>query len=212
MKKVLFSALALTLCLVVSALAAEPVKIGAFFALSGPAAAIGTPTKLVAQMAADKINKEGGIGGRPIELALGDTESEPTKGVMVFKKFLAVDKVVAVIGPTRTDTGNGREKAGRGGENAHGDDRGGRPGDHGRQGGGQGFRHGEVRVQDPPAFFHGGGQGVRLSEAEGLDQGGAHHGRGRLWPGRRALAEEDGSGVRAGDRGPGAVQAERPGP
>lgn len=105
MKKVLFTTLALTLCLAAASFAAEPVKIGAFFALSGPAAAIGTPTKLVAQMAADKINKEGGINGRPIELALGDTESEPTKGVMVFKKFLSVDKVVAVIGPTRTDTG-----------------------------------------------------------------------------------------------------------
>ncbi len=105
MKKVFFAALALTVALAVSALAAEPVKIGAFFALSGPAAAIGTPTKLVAQMVTDKINKEGGINGRPLELVLGDTESEPTKAVMVFKKFLTVDKVVAVIGPTRTDTG-----------------------------------------------------------------------------------------------------------
>ncbi len=108
MKK-LFTALlfvaVLTLALALSAQAAEPVKIGAFFALSGPAAAIGTPTKLVAQMAADKINKEGGIDGRPIELVLGDTESEPTKAVMVFKKFLSVDKVVAIIGPTRTDSG-----------------------------------------------------------------------------------------------------------
>ena len=30
--------------------AEEPIRIGAFFALSGPAASIGTPTKLVAQM------------------------------------------------------------------------------------------------------------------------------------------------------------------
>ncbi len=101
----LFLVLAMTLVLAGGALAAEPIKIGAFFALSGPAASIGTPTKLVAQMVVDKINKEGGINGRPLELVLGDTESEPTKSVMVFKKFLTVDKVVAVIGPTRTDTG-----------------------------------------------------------------------------------------------------------
>ena len=43
----------------------EPIKIGAFFALSGPAAPIGTPTKLVAEMVVDKINQEGGINGRP---------------------------------------------------------------------------------------------------------------------------------------------------
>lgn len=84
---------------------AEPIKIGAFFALSGPAASIGAPTKLVAQMVVDKINKEGGINGRPLELMLGDTEGEPTKAVMVFKKFTSVDDVAAVVGPTRTGTG-----------------------------------------------------------------------------------------------------------
>jgi len=50
--------------------AAEPIKIGAFYSLSGPAAAIGTPTKLVTQMVVEKINKEGGIYGRPIDLVL----------------------------------------------------------------------------------------------------------------------------------------------
>ncbi len=83
----------------------EPIKIGAFFALSGPAAFIGTPTKLVAQMAVDQINKEGGINGRPIELVFGDTEGDPTKAVAIAKKFIYVDKVVAIIGPTRTGTG-----------------------------------------------------------------------------------------------------------
>lgn len=85
--------------------AAEPIKIGAFYSLSGPAAAIGTPTMLVTQMVVDKINKEGGINGRPIELVKGDTESEPTKAVMVAKKFINVDKVAAIIGPDRTDLG-----------------------------------------------------------------------------------------------------------
>jgi len=72
-------------CHAAPALAAEPIKIGAFFALSGPAANIGTPTKLVAQMVADKINKEGGINGRPIELIVGDTESDPTKAAVIAK-------------------------------------------------------------------------------------------------------------------------------
>ncbi len=85
--------------------AAEPIKIGAIYSLSGPAAAIGTPTKLVTQMVVEKINKEGGINGRPIELVVGDTESDPTKAVMVIKKFINVDKVAAIIGPDRTDLG-----------------------------------------------------------------------------------------------------------
>ena len=87
------------------ALAAEPIKVGAFFAESGPAAYIGTPTKLVAEMVVKKINKEGGVNGAPIELVNADTEGEPTKAVMAFKKFVSVDKVKAVVGPTRTGTG-----------------------------------------------------------------------------------------------------------
>lgn len=85
--------------------AAEPIKIGAFFALSGPAAFIGAPTKLVAELAVKKINAEGGINGRPLELVIGDTQGEPTKAVTIAKKFINVDHVAAVIGPTRTGTG-----------------------------------------------------------------------------------------------------------
>ncbi|MBW2149135.1 MAG: ABC transporter substrate-binding protein [Deltaproteobacteria bacterium] len=85
--------------------AAEPIKLGAFFDLTGPASSIGTPTVLVARMVVDKINKEGGINGRPLKLIEGDTEGDPTKAVMVVKKFIEKDHVVAVIGPTRTGTG-----------------------------------------------------------------------------------------------------------
>src|SRR5512147_2579912 len=97
---------ALALCCLASVSSAgEPVKIGAFFALSGPAANIGTPTKLVAQMVVDKINKEGGINGSPIELVVGDTESDPAKAATIAKKFIFSDKVAAIIGPTSTGEG-----------------------------------------------------------------------------------------------------------
>jgi branched-chain amino acid transport system substrate-binding protein len=85
--------------------AAEPIKLGAFFALSGPAANIGTPTKLVAEMVVDQINKGGGINGRPIELIIGDTESDPAKAAAIAKKFIFSDKVAAIIGPTSTAEG-----------------------------------------------------------------------------------------------------------
>jgi branched-chain amino acid transport system substrate-binding protein len=83
----------------------EPIKIGAFFALSGPAAPIGTPTKLVAEMAVDQINKSGGINGQPLELIIGDTESDPAKAATIAKKFIFADKVAAIIGPTSTGEG-----------------------------------------------------------------------------------------------------------
>jgi branched-chain amino acid transport system substrate-binding protein len=85
--------------------AQDTIRIGAFFGLSGPAAFIGTPTKLVAEMVVDKINKEGGVNGKPIELIIGDTEGDPAKTVNIAKKFIYKDKVAAIIGPTLTGTG-----------------------------------------------------------------------------------------------------------
>jgi len=84
---------------------ADPIKIGAFFDLTGPSSAIGTPTKLVAEMVVKKINDEGGINGAPLQLVIADDEGDPTKAALIAKKFTESDKVVAIIGPTRTDTG-----------------------------------------------------------------------------------------------------------
>ncbi|WP_319522261.1 ABC transporter substrate-binding protein [uncultured Desulfosarcina sp.] len=96
--------------------AKDTIKIGAFFDLSGPAAFIGTPTKLVADMVVDKINKEGGVNGKEIELVIGDTEGDPAKAVNIAKKFIYKDKVAAIIGPTRTGTGMAVKKIIHGGK------------------------------------------------------------------------------------------------
>ena len=101
----MFALLSSLLLLAGPALAADTIKLGAFFDLSGRAAFIGTPTKLVAEMVVDKLNSEGGINGRKIELVLGDTEANPAKAASIAKKFIYKDHVAAVIGPTLTDTG-----------------------------------------------------------------------------------------------------------
>jgi len=88
-----------------AAMAADTIKIGAFFDLSGRASFIGTPTKLVAEMVVDKINSEGGIKGKMLELEIADTEGDPAKAASIAKKFIYKDGVVAIIGPTLTDTG-----------------------------------------------------------------------------------------------------------
>jgi branched-chain amino acid transport system substrate-binding protein len=104
MRKFLILTVALAL-IGAPAFAAEPIKLGAFFDLSGRAAFIGTPTKLVAEMVVDKINAEGGINGRKLELVIGDTEADPAKAANLAKKFIYKDQVAAIIGPTLTDTG-----------------------------------------------------------------------------------------------------------
>lgn len=97
----------LTCCLLLTAsvAAADTIKIGALFDLSGRAAFIGTPTKLVAEMVVDKINADGGINGKKLELIIADTEADPAKAVSIIRRFIHRDKVVAIIGPTLTDVG-----------------------------------------------------------------------------------------------------------
>ena len=52
----------------------EPIHIGGLFALSGNAMHIGVPSKNVADMVVDHINKKGGINGRQIKLFIGGTQ------------------------------------------------------------------------------------------------------------------------------------------
>lgn len=88
--------------LTVGVLAAEPIKIGGLFDLTGKAQNIGVATKDVAQMVVDRINKANGVNGRKIELVVADTQSEPSQAVIALKRLLDKEKVVAIIGPTTT--------------------------------------------------------------------------------------------------------------
>jgi branched-chain amino acid transport system substrate-binding protein len=84
------------------AFAAPPIKIGALFSVSGPAAFLGEPERNTAQMVADEINKAGGIKGRKLELVVIDTQGDPAKAVQGANKLIKDDKVVAIIGPSTT--------------------------------------------------------------------------------------------------------------
>src|SRR5262249_20701783 len=59
---------------------AKPYKVGVLQPLSGTGAAGGKTALVGTQMAADRINKSGGINGRPIELVVADYESKPDVG------------------------------------------------------------------------------------------------------------------------------------
>ena len=83
-------------------IAAEPIKIGALFSVSGPAAFLGEPERNTAQMLVNEINKAGGIKGRQLELIVIDTQGDATKAVQGVNKLIKDDKVVAIIGPSTT--------------------------------------------------------------------------------------------------------------
>src|SRR5688500_744394 len=59
---------------------AKPFKLGSLQPLSGTAAAGGKTAVVGVEMAVNRINKSGGINGRPIELLLADYESKPDVG------------------------------------------------------------------------------------------------------------------------------------
>jgi branched-chain amino acid transport system substrate-binding protein len=86
------------------AAAAEPIKIGAVFAITGPASWLGEPERDTAKMVAEEINVAGGIGGRPIELIIEDDGGDETKSVLAVKKLIDKDNVVAIIGPSTSGT------------------------------------------------------------------------------------------------------------
>jgi len=86
----------------VGAQAKEPFKIGALFAVTGPASFLGEPEKNTAIMLQEQINKAGGINGHPLEIIIEDTKSDETQAVLSAKKLLENDNVLAIIGPSTT--------------------------------------------------------------------------------------------------------------
>ena len=104
MKKVLFAAVLCFVMFASTARAAEPYKIGAVFAVTGPAALLGEPERNTVVMLAEQINAAGGINGHPLEVIIEDTEGDEAKTVLKVKKLISSDKVAAIIGPTRSGT------------------------------------------------------------------------------------------------------------
>jgi branched-chain amino acid transport system substrate-binding protein len=78
----------------------DPIKIGGVFSASGGAASLGKPEMDTLKMMADKVNAEGGINGRKIEVISYDDKSDQNEAVIAIKKLIEQDKVAAVIGGT----------------------------------------------------------------------------------------------------------------
>ncbi|MDP2660811.1 MAG: ABC transporter substrate-binding protein [Dehalococcoidia bacterium] len=76
----------------------EPFKIGFVNSASGYMAPMGTPERDAVLMLEEKVNKQGGINGRPLKIVYYDDESDETKGVLAIKKLINDDKVLGIIG------------------------------------------------------------------------------------------------------------------
>lgn len=75
-----------------------PIRVGVYADLTGQTSSFGQSTKNGIQMAADEINKAGGINGRQIQLVIEDDQGLPAQAATVVTKLINQDKVQAVLG------------------------------------------------------------------------------------------------------------------
>ncbi len=75
-----------------------PILVGYYGDLTGRTSNFGQSTKRGVEMAADEINKAGGINGRQITILSEDDEGRPEKAATVVTKLINQDRVVALLG------------------------------------------------------------------------------------------------------------------
>lgn len=84
--------------------AAESIRIGTIFSITGWAGFIGTPQKEFFTAMIEDINSKGGIKGRPLELYYEDDKSVPTNAVIAVTKLIKDKKVLAIVGTSTSDS------------------------------------------------------------------------------------------------------------
>jgi branched-chain amino acid transport system substrate-binding protein len=75
-----------------------PIMIGAVQPLTGPVSIDGMSVVYGIKIAMERINAEGGVLGRPIQMAIEDGKGDPVESVNAVEKLIRRDKVSAIIG------------------------------------------------------------------------------------------------------------------
>ena len=84
------------------AYAADPIRVGVVISVTGPAAFLGDPQLKTLQLYVEKINKEGGVLGRPLELVQYDDGGDAAKANSFAKRLIDNDKVDIILGGSST--------------------------------------------------------------------------------------------------------------
>lgn len=93
-------ALLLTLALSACAPAEQPIVIGWIGPLTGQSAVLGIDGAVAAQIAVDEINRDGGIGGRPVKLIVEDDRYDVAAAVSAYRKLVHADGARIIIANT----------------------------------------------------------------------------------------------------------------
>ena len=81
---------------------AEPIKVGAVFSMTGWAGRMGTAEREGLEVMVERVNRAGGVLGRPIEVYYEDDQSNPTNSAIAATKLIRDKKVSCLIGATLT--------------------------------------------------------------------------------------------------------------
>lgn len=82
--------------------AQEPIRIGAFLSVTGPAAFLGDPEQKTLEMVIERVNAEGGLLGRKLQLVAYDDGGDAEKARTFAKRLIEQDKVDIIVGGTTT--------------------------------------------------------------------------------------------------------------
>jgi branched-chain amino acid transport system substrate-binding protein len=80
------------------AFAADPIKIGVSGPFTGGSSSMGVSMRDGVKLAADEINKAGGVLGRQIQLIERDDEAKNERGVQIAQELINKEKVSATVG------------------------------------------------------------------------------------------------------------------
>jgi len=82
----------------VPASSAEPIYIGLSAPITGNYAEYGNNWKKAMDIAVERINQRGGIKGRPLQLVVEDSKSDPKDSAQIAQKFVSDSRIVAELG------------------------------------------------------------------------------------------------------------------
>jgi branched-chain amino acid transport system substrate-binding protein len=80
----------------------EPIRIGAFLSVTGPAAFLGDPEQKTLELYVEKVNAAGGVLGRKVQLYAYDSAGDAEKARAYVKRLIEQDKVDALVGGSTT--------------------------------------------------------------------------------------------------------------
>lgn len=84
--------------------AQEPVRVGAFLSVTGPAAFLGDPELKTLELYVERLNAAGGVLGRKLQLVAYDDAGDAEKARTFAKRLIEQDKVDVIVGGSTTGT------------------------------------------------------------------------------------------------------------